>query len=306
MQIVPAVVKKLSQLEIDADKSWNSKNISNFGSGNIDLEKVLNRHIERLRRITPTLHWFSYARSFTVTQDTYPSGIAFNLDGTKMFVVGYQHASIYEYNLGTAYKVSTAVYLQLLDVSDKELQPCGLWFNRDGTKVYTTGRVSDLVVEYDLSTAFDMSTGAWSKSLDVSGQDSDPRGLAFNTDGTKMFMSGMGNDSVYEYNLSTAFDIGTAVYSQLLVCYSQDPETWDITFNNMGSKLFVIGAYNKKVYEYNLITPFDLSTAVYAISKSVPDSTPGGIVFNPTGSKMYTAGKTDDKIYEFVGIDWMA
>ena len=40
------------------------------------------------------------------------------------------------------------------------------------------------------------------------------RGMSFNNDGTKMFVSGtMGND-VNEYSLSTAFDISTATFIQ--------------------------------------------------------------------------------------------
>jgi DNA-binding beta-propeller fold protein YncE len=51
-------------------------------------------------------------------------------------------------------------------------------------------------------------------SFSVAAQDTFPTGLAFNTDGTKMFVVGNGNDKVYEYDLSTGFDVSSAVYSQ--------------------------------------------------------------------------------------------
>jgi hypothetical protein len=39
--------------------------------------------------------------------------------------------------------------------------------------------------------------------------------IAFNTDGTKMFVVGGNGDDVNEYTLSTGFDISTSAYSQV-------------------------------------------------------------------------------------------
>ena len=41
-----------------------------------------------------------------------------------------------------------------------------------------------------------------------------PTGMAFNNDGTKMFVVGNTGYDVNEYTLSTAFDISTASYTQ--------------------------------------------------------------------------------------------
>ena len=50
-------------------------------------------------------------------------------------------------------------------------------------------------------------------AFSVSSQEAYPHGLAFNTDGTKMFVSGYGGDNVNEYTLTTAFDVSTAVFN---------------------------------------------------------------------------------------------
>ena len=52
-------------------------------------------------------------------------------------------------------------------------------------------------------------------SFSISAQDGGPRDVAFNTDGTKMFVVGSLGDEVNEYNLSTAFDVSTASFSQV-------------------------------------------------------------------------------------------
>ena len=49
-----------------------------------------------------------------------------------------------------------------------------------------------------------------------------PQGIAFNNDGTKMFIIGSSGDDVNEYNLSTAFDVSTASYTTEFFSASQD------------------------------------------------------------------------------------
>ena len=47
--------------------------------------------------------------SFSIAaQDASPNGIVFNNDGTKMFVMGANDRDVNEYNLSTAFDVSTA------------------------------------------------------------------------------------------------------------------------------------------------------------------------------------------------------
>jgi hypothetical protein len=42
----------------------------------------------------------------------------------------------------------------------------------------------------------------------------------------------LSGDAVYEYNLSTGFDISTAVYSQSFSVAAQDTTPTDLAFNN--------------------------------------------------------------------------
>jgi hypothetical protein len=60
--------------------------------------------------------------------------------------------------------------------------------------------VEDAVYEYSLSIAFDISTAFFVDSFSVAAQDTLPTGLAFNTDGTKMFVVGSSGDDVNEYD----------------------------------------------------------------------------------------------------------
>ena len=63
-------------------------------------------------------------------------------------------------------------------------------FSDNGLKMFVVGVRGDDVNEYTLSTAFDVSTASFVDSFDISSQDDSPTGLAFNNDGTKMFVAG--------------------------------------------------------------------------------------------------------------------
>ena len=78
-----------------------------------------------------------------------------------------------------------------------------------------------------------------------------------------MFIVGSTGDDVNEYSLSTAFDVSTASYVQrFLVSVSRNCSS-RISFNNDGTKMFVVGAIGNDINEYSLTTAFDVSTASY-------------------------------------------
>ena len=56
---------------------------------------------------------------------------------------------------------------------------------------------------------FDVSTAVFVDDTSISAQEDAPRGLAFSSDGTKMFVVGYQNPEVHKYALSTAFDAST-------------------------------------------------------------------------------------------------
>jgi hypothetical protein len=90
-------------------------------------------------------------------------------------------------------------------------------------------------------------------SFSVSSQDGNPTGIFFNSTGTKMFMVGEVNNSVYQYTPSTGFDLSTASYDSVsLDVSSQDVNPRGIFFNSTGMKMFIVGNSTDAIYEYNL------------------------------------------------------
>ena len=79
-------------------------------------------------------------------------------------------------------------------------------------------------------------------------------GIEFNNDGTKMFTVDNGTRKVFEYTLSTPYDISTAVFVHSFSLNEDSSiRPFGVKFNNDGSKMFIGGRQNDKVYELSLI-----------------------------------------------------
>ncbi len=218
----------------------------------------------------------SYDSLFSVnSQDTNPRGLAFNNDGTKMFVAGWKNQRVFEYHLTTGFDISTASYDSNLSISSNASGSKGLAFNSDGTKMFVNcDNSSDEVVEYTLSTGFDVSTASYDSSFVTQSQDTSPQGLAFSNDGKKMFVAGDTGDDINEYTLSTGFDVSTASFVGSFDVSSQGTTPTGITFNNDGTKMFItdqsgtLGTHS--VDEYTLTTGFELINTAPTLSSSSP------------------------------------
>jgi uncharacterized protein YhjY with autotransporter beta-barrel domain len=197
-----------------------------------------------------------------VNQDNNPSDVAFNNDGTKMFVTGFTGDNVYEYTLSTGFDLtSTVSFVDSFDVSGQETEPGGLTFNNDGTKMFMVGENSKKVNEYTLTTPFDVSSASFVDSFDVVGQVWRPRDVAFNNDGTKMFVVGH-NDEVDEFILSTGFDLSSTItYVGAFNVSTQDDTPTGVTFNNDGTKMFVVGSGSDNVNEYTLSCAFKVTAS---------------------------------------------
>ena len=101
-----------------------------------------------------------------------------------------------------AWNIGFATYDSVsFDVSAQEIAPTGLFFKPDGTKMYVIGAAGENINEYNLSTAWDVSTSSYLQNFSVAAQDTSPQGLFFKPDGTKMYVIGLSGDAVYQYSI---------------------------------------------------------------------------------------------------------
>ena len=235
------------------------------------------------------------ARLSTQTVNDQPQDVAFNDDGTRMYLLGANTDYICQYSLSTAFDLSTAFYLQQkFRVDAQDTFARGIAFSADGAKMFMTGIATTNVFEYDLRTPFDVTSAVYNSVSFYPGSIGQTQALTFNNDGTKMYV--VGTSTVYQYSLSTAFDLSTASYDSVsFAAASQDSAIQGVEFNSDGTKMYLAGTANNSVYQYSLSTAFDLSTTSYD-SVSYPTapqgSAPNGLAFSSDGTKMYITSDT--------------
>lgn len=157
---------------------------------------------------------------------------------------------------------------------------------------------------------WDITTATYdSKYFDTGSNCRMPHDVWFNPDGSMMYVLGYcfldGQDSrVYQYSLSTSWDINTASYTgKNIYIDSEVDRPYGMSFKSDGSKMYVIDKTAGDIYQYSLSEAWDLATASYdSISASVSSQTtsPTGMFFKSDGTKLYIAGyPTKYYVYQY-------
>jgi DNA-binding beta-propeller fold protein YncE len=211
-------------------------------------------------RTTDTVYQYTLGTAWNVSTATYASlsksvasqesdatDVTFSSDGTKMYVIGTRYgAAVYQYTLGTAWNVSTATYASLsVSVGTQEGSPQDLAFSSDGTKMLVIGTSEDTVFQYTLGTAWNVSTATYASiSFRVATEETVPNGLAFSSDGTKMYVVGSGSNTVYQYQSGIAKTITVPAAVQNTPAtkfYPYDQVSYTFVTNDGGTTVRLIG-----------------------------------------------------------------
>ena len=236
-------------------------------------------------------------------QDAF-SGMEIGSNGSKLYTVSYNEGNIYEWDIKNPWDISTTEFKQVFNASAQDGAWLGIAFKPDGTKMFLSGNQSNNIYEYALSSSWDISTATLIQGTSVSAQDGIPQDLTFKSDGTKMYIVGAGTGNVFEYNLSTPWDISTKTLNNTLDISSQETTPHDITFKPDGLKMFIVGNTDN-IFEYTLSTAWDISTASLTDTfAQTADGNPHGLLFKPDGSKLFIAGNGDNAVHELSLPTW--
>ncbi len=160
---------------------------------------------------------------------------------------------------------------------------------------YVTGEEEYYYSRPQTGTPFDITSASFSTSINT--QDSNPTGIAWNDDGSRLYEVGFGSDNIYQYTVSTPFDITSASFSTSI--NTQDSTPQGIAWNDDGSRLYEVGFESDKIYQSEVSTPFDITSASFSTSINTQDSVPEGIAWNDDGSRLYEVGRGSGNIYQY-------
>ena len=249
-----------------------------------------------------------------------PTGVEFNPDGTKMYIIGISANKIRQFNLATAFDVSSGgggaaeatcdlTFAHHPAGADNQSDMMNLKFNSDGTKFFTLDtrhhvKTRERVDTYTLSTAYDISTCTFESTQEFGGG-TERRAIDFSNDGKTIFIFDQtDNYSIKQYSLTSAFDLSNptlvknfdGINIKAIERFGQG-----LVFSANGLKMFTTGDGEDTVIQYSLSTPFDLRGKVTLDGELILPGLNklGGINFNNDGLKMFVTDFGDRGIREY-------
>lgn len=218
-----------------------------------------------------------------------PRGFFFKPDGLKLYLSGEDTDTINEYNLGTAWDLTTAT-----------LVTTAVNINQDDNT--TVGKITEYDVGGGTDFAVDDLVGLTSAGGGIDGL---VRVTAITTGGdiadTSLLNGGSGftdTDTLILTPVSPSIGSGGGGTVDAIKPTTGNTSEWeDIMLHPSGKKLYLIGLNTSSIYEYTLETAWDISTISYNdISTTISDA-PRSFTISPDGHKLYTIGIFDGEEY---------
>lgn len=255
----------------------------------------------------PNVSTASFVRFDNVNASTDVRGVFFKDDGTKVYTC--EDDRIRETTLSTAWNISThgSIDHTLTTNQTYNSRASGLFFKPDGTELYVVDFLADSVVNYSLSTGWDLSTASYTKSESISANENNPRAVVFGSDGLNMYVVGFGQDTISRFTLSTAWDIATASFdskgSSMFASPINESAPLGLFMKPDGTRFYVVGNIGDKVYQWNPTTAYSVSdvgpTVDDSFTTTTQETTPWSMYISPDGDRMYIGGGTGHGIDQY-------
>lgn len=228
--------------------------------------------------------------------------------------VVFPEAGQYPYALRTSAQINLSTNTTVATAPFGQSGGQSMRFSTDGTKLYISDSnyaISPYAVnsprsaaihQYSLSTPFDITTKTPdNKLLDTRGaaptttsaSSNTITGFSFAANGTKLYLIYLSNKIVYQYTLSTAWDISTAVYDDKNIAVNNiNTQPYGLFVKEDGSSLYTVawGDSVQQILQYNFGAAYDVSTATYSTQINISaqySSAWYSLDFSSDGAKCY-------------------
>jgi len=125
--------------------------------------------------------------------------LCFSADGTNLYETGKVDGGIYCSTLPTPWSLSGAYLLNFFDVSSQTTDPQDVVFNEDGTKMFISAM--DYAVQYDLSTAWDITSASFALADSAHVDAGSIRGFVFSANGRFLYALDTIVDEIRQYRV---------------------------------------------------------------------------------------------------------
>jgi len=242
--------------------------------------------------------------SFSPTETAMPREIAFNVDGTALYMFS-TTGIIDQYALATPWDIATIVFIRSTDLTGvPPFSPAyqgTIIVDPTGTMIYLND-VSRVLI-FTLSTPWDISSISYTSSLTLEASGVNYyNDMAISATGNYIYFLSWGTQIV-TYYIPTPWDLSTAYFqtSDTLVIPGGYGGASSLYLNPAGDKLYVLLTTEELVLQYAMSTTWDITSAVYE-NKSfsvVPETTTSKILrFSALGATLYIGDSTT--LYQYI------
>jgi DNA-binding beta-propeller fold protein YncE len=196
----------------------------------------------------------TFVRVSATIGETAPTGVFFKSDGTVMYITGSTNDTVREFSVSSAWDVSTIAFVRDFSFAAQDSVPQDIWFRADGFKMYMVGSNNDRVYEYDLATAWNVSTATFVQFFSVAAQETAPVSIDFSSDGTRMYVLGATGLDINRYTLSTPWNISTAVFYNNFYIGFQETSPSGMFIDRSNGVAYIVGSSADTVFQYDTET----------------------------------------------------
>lgn len=247
------------------------------------------------------------------TRELSPSGIFFKSDGTRYFSIGNTADIISQYDLSTAWDVTTSTHSgNTVAGVLRQTSPNDLYISATGTSVYVASAnatgTGNGILQFSLSQAWNVQTMSYVANVTTIAREPVPTGVWFKSDGTRAYIIGSTADRIQQYDLSSAWDITTATYNANvnpnISGGPSNPTYQSVSLDSTGTTVYVLESGRSILYAFNLTQAWNVESIVttsYANLNFEPfETVPTAVYLNNSLGKLWMTGSsTGDSIFEY-------
>ena len=192
--------------------------------------------------------------------------------------------------------------------------PYDFAWSPDGLHLYLTYS-GDYIRHYTVTEPFTTTGNSLQATFNHTTYDSSVYAMEVSPDGRYLYFGGGGKDTIFQFTMGTDWTISSGAnnttfspgYEQLnkrlnniFSIGSADASVRGFTFNNNGTKLYLVGFGDDNIQQFSLSTAYEVGTASYEGAYSFSGyGDPYAVRWNNDGTKLFMVDLGDDKIVEY-------
>ena len=245
-------------------------------------------------------------RSFPLDSEN-ARGSDISTDGSLFYTVERDNLVVSALSLSEPREITSASYTSELDISSQmgsgaqeSAAPHGIYLHKgDGQRMWIVNRTE--VWEYSLSVPWDVSSAVQTGYLDISNEALRVHDIDFRPDGRVMYIDDRMLGAVFQFELSTPWDIETAELDMALDISDRQTAVRSHQLSPDGDRLFLVDTSREEILMYDLSAPYDLRSAVFSGSYDVSpySGTPVQITFSSEFERFYITSAQDIRVHQY-------